>query len=193
MRRHVLASLAAGLGVLALAPAAFADLNPPPPDDYTCSTKGGGTICRAQRVEREDPVAIDDLCPFTFYDQGDEYLDLTRRYDANGDWVSRLVRSRWLDAFWSNPATGATIPYTQRDITTDVLGVPGDPDSITSKQTGENQYTDPVTHKKVLHSAGRTVAGPDGSLEYSGQQPFLDFFTGVDPHAFDSVCAALSS
>jgi hypothetical protein len=192
MRHHRFGFLAVGLGVLAFAPAAFADLNPPPPDIYSCSAKGGGTICRAQLVGHEDPVPIEDLCPFTFFDQGDEHQILTRRYDANGDWVRRVVRTRWLDSFWSNPATGATIPYTQRSIRTDVLGVPGDPDSITSTETGENQYTDPVTHKKVLHVAGRTVVAPDGSLEYSGQQPFLDFFTGVDPHAFDQVCAALA-
>ena len=128
MRHHRIGFLAVGLGVLAFAPAAFADLNPPPPDFYSCSANGGGTICRAQLVGHEDPVPIDDLCPF----------------------------------------------------------------SITSTDTGENQYTDPVTHKNVLHTAGRSVSGPDGSLEYAGQQPFLDFFMGDDPHAFDPVCAALA-
>src|SRR4029453_9481180 len=113
-------------------------------------------------VGHEDPVPIEDLCSFTFFDQGDQYQDLTRRYDANGDWVKRVVRSRWLNSFWSNPATGATIPSPPRRIRTDVLGVPGGPDSITSTETGENQYTDPVTHKKVLHAAGRSVIGPDG-------------------------------
>jgi len=194
MRLHGLAFLTIGLGALALAPAAFADLNPPPPDYYSCSTTGGGTICRAQLVGHEDPVPIEDLCSFTAFDQGDEYRDLTRRYNANGDWVERVIRTRWLNSFWSNPATGAIIPYTQRSIATAVLGVPGDPDTITTTETGENQYTDPVTHKKVLHAAGRAVTGPDGSvIEYSGQQPFLDFFGGKDPHAFDQLCAALAS
>jgi hypothetical protein len=194
MRHHRLTFLAVGLGVLAFAPAASADLNPPPPDDYSCSANGGGTICRVQRVEHADPVAIEDLCSFTIFDQGDLYQDATRRYDANGNWVERTIRNRWLNSFWSNPATGATIPYTQRSIAISELGVPGDPDTITTTETGENQYTDPVTHKNVLHSAGRQVTGPDGSvIEYSGQQPFLDFFSGADPHAFDQICAALAA
>jgi hypothetical protein len=194
MRHHRFTLLAVGLGVLAFTPAASADLNPPPPDFYSCSLTAGGTICRAQLVGHEDPVPIDDLCSFTVFDQGDEYQELTRRYDTNGDWVERVIRSRWLNSFWSNPATGATVPYTQRNIVTDVLGVPGDPDSITETQTGENQYTDPVTHQKVLHSVGRTVTVlVDGSiLESSGQQPFVDFSSGVDPHAFDQLCAALA-
>jgi hypothetical protein len=74
---------------------------------------------------------------------------------------------------------------------TDRLGVPGDPDTITSTETGENQYTDPVTHKRCSTAAGRTVTSARRVVEYSGQQPFLDLFTGVDPHAFDQLCAAL--
>ena len=193
MRYHRFTLPAVVLGVLALAPAAFADLNPPPPDFYTCSPNGGGTICRASRVEHEDPVPVEGFCSVDMFDQGDIHQQLTRRYDAEGNWTERVVRDRWLNSFWSAPSTGNTIPYTQRDITTDRLGVPGDPDTITETQVGENQYTDPVTHKKVLHSVGRTVFSPTGDLlESSGQQPFLAYFGGQDPHACDNLCAAIA-
>lgn len=194
MRTHRFILPAIVAGALVLAPAAFADLNPPPPSDYSCNATGGGTICRVQRVNVEAPTPVEPFCNgFDIFDQGVQHRDLTRRYDANGNWVERVSRDRWLDSYWSNPANGDTVPYTQRSITTDVLGVPGDPNTITETQTGENQYTDPVTHKQVLHSVGRQVTAPDGSSEaYSGQQPFLDYFAGVDPTAFAHLCTALA-
>ena len=198
---HHLTALAAGvLGALALAPTAFAgqpprdDLNPPPPDIYTCQATADQTICRATVHEREDPVVTDVDCPgFAIVDQGDVENKLVRRYDADGNWIKRVRRERWTNAFWSNPLNGNTIPYTQRGITTDVLGVPGDDSTITETLVGENVYTDPVTHKKVLASVGRTVWAPDGTLEfYAGQQPFLERFVFGDPSAFDAICAALA-
>ena len=71
--------------------------------------------------------------------------------------------------------------------------MPGDLDSITETLVGENIYTDPVTHRKVLRSVGRTVFGPDGNLEASsGQQPFIEQFVFGDPSAFGPLCAALA-
>ena len=65
--------------------------------------------------------------------------------------------------------------------------------TITETQTGENIYTDPVTHKKVLRSAGRTVMGPDGTLlAESGQQWWVDAFILGNPSVLDGVCAALA-
>ena len=199
MTKPHLIPLAGLLGALALAPAALAgqpprsDLNPPPPDFYTCAATGSQTICRASLRFHEDPVMDDELCPFTVVDQGDVREELTRRYDADGDFVERVTRETWTNSFWSNPLTGNTIPYTQRGIQTDRATVPGDLDSIRSTLVGENVYTDPVTHKKVLRSVGRTVFGPDGTLEASsGQQPFIEKFVFGDSSAFDAVCAALA-
>jgi hypothetical protein len=201
MSNHYLTALIAGVvAALALAPSAFAgqpprsDLNPPPPDFYTCTATADQTICRATILEREDPVVTDVDCPgFPIVDQGDIANEFVRRYDADGNWVKRVQRERWTNAFWSNPLNGNRITYTQRGIITDVLGVPGDPDSITETVVGENIYTDPVTHKKVMASVGRTVWAPDGSLEFSaGQQPFVERFVFDDPSAFDALCAALA-
>ena len=81
------------------------------------------------------------------------------------------------------------MPYTQNNIVTDVLAIPGDLGSITSTAVGSSIYTDPVTHQKVLRSAGRVVTAPDGSVQFSaGQQSFLS----TDPTEFDDVCAALA-
>ena len=194
--------LSAGLlGALALAPAAFAgqpprsDLNPPPPDFYTCSATGLQTICRASLRFHEDPVITDIGCPAvsTIVDQGDVRQEFTRRYNADGDFVERVKHETWTNSFWSNPLNGNTIPYTQRGTQTDRATVPGDLDSIRSTLVGENVYTDPVTHKKVLKSVGRTVFGPDGALEASsGQQPFIEKFVFGDSSAFDALCAALA-
>jgi hypothetical protein len=200
MTTHHLTFPAVALGALALAPAAFAgqpprsDLNPPPPDFYTCAATGPQTICRATMDFREDPVVTDVSCPdFPITDQGDVHQDLMRRYDANGNWVERVIRDTWTNSMWSNPLTGDVVPYTQRDITTDRLGVPGDPSTITETQVGENVYTDPVTHKKVLRSTGRTVFGPDGDLEAAaGHQWTVDLFINGDASVLDGICAALA-
>jgi hypothetical protein len=194
MSRHHLIAAATALAALAFAPAALAELTPPPPDFYTCKPVGGGTICRAQLVRHEDPAPTDVFCgDVQLYDQGDVYQDLTRRYDADGNFLERVIRERWLNAEWSNPLAGLVIPYTQRGITTDRATVPGDLDSIVETLTGENQYTDPVTHRKVLHSVGRTVFAPDGTLlAESGQQPFIERYVFGDETAFDDLCAAVA-
>jgi hypothetical protein len=200
MTTHRFTFPAVALGTMALAPAAFAGqppssgLNPPPPAFYTCMATGPQTICRASRDEVEPRQPTDVFCPgFEVNDQGDIHQDLMRRYDANGNFAERVIRETWTHSMWSNPSTGDTVPYTQRDITRDVLGVPGDETTITETQTGENIYTDPVTHKKVMASAGRTVFGPDGTLEAaSGQQWAIDAFINGDASVLDGVCAALS-
>jgi hypothetical protein len=192
------------IGALALAPTALAaepapeDLNPPPPDFYTCKPVGEGTICTGNRHESKVAEPQPELVcgsagdAFNIYDNGEVYLRFTRRYDADGNLTRRVNHEVWLSAFWSNPLTGKTVPYTQRGTTTTVLTVPGDFSSAVETQVGENIYTDPVTHKKVLRSAGRTVFGPDG-LEFSaGQQWFIDLFENGDTSVLDGVCAALS-
>ena len=53
--------------------------------------------------------------------------------------------------FLHRPLNGNTITYTQRAIITDVLGVPGDPDSITETLVGE---------KATLYLVDEVVVGP---------------------------------
>lgn len=195
---------AAALGVLAMSPGAVAappspqDLNPAPPDFYTCKTLGAGTICTGTLHEVKVSEPQDELVcgtgadTFVIHDNGVADSRFTRWYDADGNLVKRVEHEAWNDAYWSNPLSGKTVPYTQRGTVTDTLAVPGDFGSTVETLVGENMYTDPVTHKKVLRSAGRTVYGPDGLISESGQQPFILAFEHGDMSVFDPICAALS-
>jgi len=204
MFRFTIPALVA-LAALAIAPGAFAapptveELNPPPPDFLTCKPTGAGTICSGsfQEVKVSEPQP-DLVCgsgaeAFVIHDNAVLNARATRWYDADGNLTRRVIAERWQPAFWSNPLTGKTVPYTQTDKITDVLAVPGDFGSATETTVGENIYTDPATHKKVLRSVGRSVFGADGTLEFrSGKQPFLDAFLDGDMSVFDGVCAALA-
>jgi len=197
-------TLAGALMLVGGAPAALAarpatdQLNPPPPDFLRCTATGSGTICKGAREFVEDPVDTEIVCgtgagAFDIWDQGVIHQRAIRWYDADGNLTRRVIFERWTSAMWSNPLTGATVPYTQNNKITAVLAVPGDLDTATGTLVGENVYTDPETHKKVLRSVGRQVVGPDGTVLFrSGQQPFLDAFLDGDMSVFDAVCAALA-
>jgi hypothetical protein len=200
-----LALVASAIGLLASAPGAFAappapqELNPPPPDFLTCKPLGAGTICTgsAQEVKVAEPqpelVCGSGAEAFLIHDNAVLHQRATRWYDADGNLTRRVLHERWKPAFWSNPLTGKTVPYTQTNKITTVLAVPGDFGSATETIVGENIYTDPVTHAKVLRSTGRVVFGADGTLDFrAGQQPFLDAFIDGDMSVFDAVCAALA-
>ena len=210
MRRRRTTGVLAVLGALlvvvlgaaaaqAQAPPAPEELNPPPPDFLVCKPLGAGTICTGspQEVKVSEPQ-LELVCgsgpdAFVIHDNGVADQRVTRWYNADGDLTKRVIQERWSSAFWSNPLTGKTVPYTQTDKITTVLAIPGDFDSATETTVGENIYTDPVTHKKVLPSTGRVVFGADGSLDFrAGQQPFLDAFIDGDMSVFDAVCAALA-
>ena len=198
------ALIAGAVSALALVPAAAAappslgDLNPPPPDDYTCKPVGARTICTVTRHESKVAEPQDELVcgsgtdAFTIYDNGDVESNLTRRYNADGNLTSRVEHEVWTNSFWSNPLTGKVVTYTQRGTFFDVLTVPGNLDSIVETVTGENIYTDPVSHKKVAISAGRVVWGPEGLLAEAGPHWDIDMFVFGDTSALDDVCAALS-
>lgn len=198
------ALIAGAIAALALVPAASAaapalgELNPPPPDYYTCKAVGARTICTATLTETKvaepqtELVCGSGASAFTIYDNGTEESRLTRRYNADGNLTSRVEHEVWLNSFWSNPLTGKVVTYTQRGTFFDELTVPGDFDSVVETITGENVYTDPVTHKKVLRSVGRVVWGPEGLLAESGKHWDIDMFLFGDTSVLDGVCAALS-
>jgi hypothetical protein len=180
------------------APPSLGDLNPPPPDDYTCKPAGARTICTVTRHESKVAEPQSELVcgsgadAFTIYDNGDVESRLTRRYNADGDLTSRVEHEVWTNSFWSNPLTGKVVTYTQRGTFFDELTVPGDLDSIVETVVGENVYTDPVTHRKVLRSVGRVVWGADGLLAESGVHWDVEMFWFGDSTVLDGVCAALS-
>jgi hypothetical protein len=93
-----------------------------------------------------------------------EHQRLTFWYDGAGNLERILNHERWTSAMWSNPLSGATVPYTQSSVITTVLAVPGDFSSATETTVGEVIFTDPQTGKKVLRSVGRAVVAPSQSL-----------------------------
>jgi hypothetical protein len=200
LRKLVVA--ASVVGALATAPGASAaqpatqELNPPPPDGYTCKAVGSGTICTGSFPEDVFEPAIEcgsGADAFLTYD--DSHLDrrATRWYDRDGNLTRRVFHDKWVDAQWTNPLNGRIVPYHQNDKITDVLVVPGDLSTARETTVGNNIMVDPVTKKKVLQATGRTVIGADGTVEFrSGKQPFLDAFVDGDMSVFDHVCAALA-
>jgi hypothetical protein len=200
-RPALIAGAIAALGLVpaaSAAPPSLGDLNPPPPDIYTCKPVGAGTICNATQHESKVAEPQTELVcgsgadAFTVYDNGDIDSRFTRRYNADGNLTSRVEHEVWTNSFWSNPLSGKIVTYTQRGTITDELTVPGDFASTVETIVGENIYTDPVTHKKVARGVGRVVWGPDGLLAESGQHWDIDVFVFGDTSALNGVCAALS-
>ncbi|HKD34438.1 MAG TPA: hypothetical protein VKB73_13385, partial [Gaiellaceae bacterium] len=93
------------------------------------------------------------------------------------------------------PLSGEIVPYTQRDVETDVLAVPGDLTSSTLTVTGENIYRDGSgTGKPILFATGRSVWNFDQSelISSTPHNDFVDAFVYGDLSVFDGVCAALA-
>jgi hypothetical protein len=192
------------VGALALASSGLAGqpatqtLTPPPPPYETCKSVGSGTICQGTIDSFYGPVDTGLVCgsgasAFGVADSASTQ-DLARRdYDADGKLLRRAIYDR-LDGQLSNEVSGATVPYTQIQITTDVLAVPGDLwGSATETWTG-NFIARPATGAPVVIGAGRVVFfPPGGTIEFqAGPSGLLDLLAG-DSSALDPICAALGA
>lgn len=175
-------------------------LTPSPPPEYTCSSNGSGTICRAANLDVPYGPSDNNIwcgsgpTAFDTFDQGFLSERKTRWYDANGNLTKREIRQSW-DSYWSNPLSGKTVPYTQHNVQMDVLGVPGDLASSTHTTTGENIYrTGSGTGKPILFSTGRQVWNFDQSelISSTPHNPFVEAFVFGDFTVFDGICAALA-
>ena len=198
----LIASLLATFGLASAGPAAAAGqpvtqtLTPPPPSYYTCKTVGNGVICEGALSESYGPDDTGIVCgsgagAFDIFDQGTDNKHAIRFYNAAGD-LTRLTRYDQDVSQFSNLLTGAAVPYTQHNTTTDIPDVPGDLASSTETTTGEVNFTVPHLGA-VLLNAGRTVFGADGTLEFSaGPQGFIDYFTGKTA-ALAELCSALGA
>jgi hypothetical protein len=168
-------------------------LNPPPPSFETCKAVGEGTICEGTvSDESYGPVDTGFVCgsgasAFAIFDGGVHNEVAKRTYNANGDLVSRVRHDRTLGQL--STAAGASLRYTQSQVSTDVLSIPGDFGSSTLTITGGM-----VIHglgSPVLIGAGRIVFAPDGTLEFqAGPTGFLDIIFG-DASAVGPICSAL--
>jgi hypothetical protein len=195
--------IAALLGLLTLVQSAIAGqpvtqtLTPAPLPFYTCKAVGNGTICEGSRTFVEDPYDTEIVCgsganAFDIWDQGTVEQIATRYYDADGNLTLRRVHEFWRPGQFSNPVTGAAIPYRQTTNITDVLAVPGDLGSATTTTTGQNNFT-VSGHGVVLQNSGRSV-GADDTIEFrSGPQNFLDYFVDGNTSVMDELCGVLGA
>jgi hypothetical protein len=196
--------ISASLVVLALTPSALAGqpvtqtLIPPPPTFEICKAIGTGTICQGAATLSYGPVDTGIVCgigasAFDIFDAGTFDRHAARYYDQNGRLTRRVKHDQYSSANFSNPLTGATVPYAQSNTTTDVLAVPGDLSTATETDVGENNFTVPHLGAIFLN-AGRTVTSPDGSNEFeAGPQGFLAYFIDGDASVLEPLCAALGA
>ena len=171
-------------------------LNPPPPPEYTCKAVGNGTICKADITFSYGPDDTGIVCgsgpsAFDIFDSATGDQQKTRTYDQNGNLTRRVVHETYSSGQFSNPQTGAVVPYTQHDTITDVLAVPGDLNTATETNVGENIFK-PAQGAPVFKYAGRFVVAPDGTIEFqAGQNDFFKLMAG-DTTVLQKLCAALS-
>lgn len=175
-------------------------LTPPPPSFETCKAVGTGTICQGSRTEP----------PFQLVGSGivcgsgtnaveilDSWIDTQhhamRYYDQAGNLTRRVFTDNISSGHLTNPLTGATVPYTQHNVTTDVFAVPGDESTATRTVTGETNFTVPHLGAIFLN-AGKKVYAPDGSVEFSaGPNGFDAYFIGGNAAAVQQLCSALGA
>ena len=171
-------------------------LNPPPSPDYTCKTVGNGTICKADITFSYGPDDTGIVCgsgpsAFDIFDSATGDQQKTRSYDQNGNLTRRVIHETYSSGQFSNPQTGAVVPYTQHDTITDVFAVPGDLSTATETNVGENIFQ-PAHGAPVFKYAGRFVVAPDGTIEFSaGQNDFFKLMAG-DTAVLQQLCAALA-
>jgi len=203
MRPFLIASSVCAAAALVLASASLAGqpvtttLNPPPPSYETCKAVGDGTICQGTNSFSYSPVdtaavfGVPLVCgsgssAFDIFDSVITGDSLARRfYDANGNLVRRMRVDHVSSGEYSNPPTGATVPYTMLNTIDDVLAVPGDLGSATETIAGEWIFR-PAHSAPVFLNSGRIVFAPDFTLEFrSGPQNFMDLFVNGDTSVLD--------
>ena len=165
----------------------------------TCTPVGGGTICRFSHIEEVGPVDTGIVCgeganAFDIFDQFVDHESRTFWFDEDGNLTRFTDHDVYSFGQWSNPLTGATVPYTQHNVQTLVLTVPGDITSAVQTVTGENIYR-AGTGRFVLQAVGRQIFNWDQSELFASHGPnaFVAAFYEGDPHAFDQICAALGA
>lgn len=173
-------------------------LNPPAPSYYTCMAVGQGTICEGNPpVDSYGPIDAGLVCgtgasAFDVFDTATDVVGARRIYDADGNLVRRVLTDDYTFGEFSNPLTGATVPYSQTDIRTDAFAVPGDLGSATETTTWNIHFHAPGAGAPVLMNTGRTVQAPDGTIEsQSGRLEFFDIFGGGQTSLLAPLCAAL--
>ena len=190
----VLAALLIAVPVSAGRPA-LGPLNPEPPDIYTCTATGGGTICRATTSDAYalEPTGI--WCgtgPGAFEVLDSATLDLraTRYYDSDGNLVRRVRVHDFAGTMFTNPLNGTEINYKQHNTDWDVFTIPGDLSSSAWSGHGVLSMTVPG-RGAVLLEAGIARVDPGGDLEFQAGPTDLSDYFGGDASVVADLCAAL--
>ena len=179
-------------------------LNPPAPSYYTCKATGDKTICAGNPpTESYGPIDTADEGPpivcgsgpsaFHVFDAGTDEVTARRIYDSNGDLVERELTDDYTFGEFSNPLTGASVPYTQSDRRVDDLAVPGDLGSATETTTWHIDFHLEGGGAPLFVNNGRTITAPDGTVVFrAGRLDFFDLFLDGDTSVLDRLCAALA-
>ena len=194
---------AALMGALALVSQAGAGrpvsqtLNPPPPPWWTCKAVGNGTICEGTASYSYGPDDTGIACgsgggAFDILDSATVTDRVTAAYDANGDLKEVVKHETYSSAQFSNPLTGATLPYTSHvTITSTFPGV-----DLLQVVRGETNFTAPGLGAVALN-AGRLVDffnGDDNILFDAGPHSlFPDLYLYGDTSVVQRLCVALGS
>lgn len=191
--------VAALLAVLALLPSAAAyagqpvtqTLVPPPPSFETCKAVGNGTICQGDITGNEGLVDTDIVCgsgpsAFHIFDSGINHESAIHYYNDAGKLTRSVSHDNWSSTQWSNPLAGTTLPYIQHMVFTNVLAVPGDPDTATNTVQGEVIFK-PAHGQTILLGVGKQIFAPDGTLQFSAGH-FID----LNSPELLPICAALA-
>jgi hypothetical protein len=196
------AALAAASGGFAGQPVTQT-LNPPPPPWQTCKAVGDGTICEGTNVESYGPIdtaaeGAPLVCgsganAFDIFDAATDDYSVWKKFDTDGNLVRRVFHDHYTFGEFSNPLSGAVVPYTQTDTRIDVLAVPGDLSSATETTTWEGLAHLPGAGAPVVWNSGRTVQFPIfGPTEFrAGRLDFFLLFSDGDTSVLDPLCAAL--
>jgi hypothetical protein len=173
------------------------------PVPFTCNpVGGGGSICRSTEIipAAATPEDTGIVCgsgadAFDIYDQPGVHTESRTEWkDENGNLTFRQDHDVYRSGQWSNPTTGAIVPYTQHNTEIDRFPTPGDTSTATITFTGENIYR-PPTGAPVLLEVGQQVFTWDtGDLLYAhGPNELIGALVGLDPHGLDGICAALGA
>jgi hypothetical protein len=204
--RHLLISGVA-VAVLALSAPALAaarewidptTLNPAPPDFFNaaCYAGAGGTLCELAFADPANPIVDEPsgiICDGTelLFSQN-RFVVGKRLYDSDGNLVQRHFRE-WLIGTFSNPATGASVPWAQHDTIIHNLAVPGDLDTGTISTTGLETRAWLPGAGSILLDAGtihEQVATGD-LIREGGPHPIRSYFVDGNAAALQPLCDAL--
>jgi hypothetical protein len=171
-------------------------LTPPPPSFYTCMAVGSGTICQGTQTGSVGPEETGLVCgsgasAFNVFDTNTFIQRAARYYDRDGNLTRRVLRDD-IGGQSTNPLTGAAVPYTQHEIHTAVLAVPGDLSTATTTHTGVLIFTIPHLGAVTIE-AGRVIEGPDGIEFRAGPQDFVDYYENGDTSGVQELCSALGA